>query len=75
MIEQLQSDHEEADTRLILHAANALRAGQSQVTVQSPDTDVFLLLTHHWSKMKSQGAELWFQTGTGLKERLIPIHR
>lgn len=74
VVDGLRSDHEEADTRMIIHAGHAFKS-QSRVTIQSPDTDVFLLMIHHWRKMKIDGAELWFQTGTGLKERMIPIHR
>ena len=41
--EELNSTHEEADTRLILHAAHAARSGYKAVVVVSKDTDVFLL--------------------------------
>ena len=38
----LFSDHEEADTRLLLHAQQAAQAFSS-VTIKSPDTDVMVL--------------------------------
>ena len=38
----LQSDHEEADTRMILHAHNASQ-DHDRVAIQSPDTDVAFL--------------------------------
>ena len=39
----LQSNHEEADTRLVLHAAHAGNGGHSHVVIKSPDTDVAIL--------------------------------
>jgi len=38
----LHSDHEEADTKILLHAAHALKS-YSAVTIQSDDTDVLVL--------------------------------
>jgi len=43
IVEELNSTQEEADTRLILHAAHAARSGYKTVVVASEDTDVFLL--------------------------------
>ena len=45
-IPELNSDHEEADTRLLLHAKHASIAHQA-ITVRSPDTDVFILMLGH----------------------------
>ena len=39
----LQSNQEEADTRIILHAAHAAKEGYSAVVVAAEDTDVLLL--------------------------------
>lgn len=47
-ISNLQASHEEADTRMILHAVNS---PADMVVVMSRDTDVFLLL-HHYDLMK-----------------------
>ena len=41
-IPELQCDHEEADTRMLLHAQHAL-ATYGRIMVQSPDTDVLVL--------------------------------
>ena len=41
-IQQLCSDHEEADTRMVAHARYASQLF-STIIIQSPDTDVFLL--------------------------------
>ena len=42
-INRLRSNHEEADTRILLHAKDALNDGFSHVIVHSPDTDVLIL--------------------------------
>ena len=67
----LQSDHEEADTRMILHAHNASQ-DHDRVVIQSPDTDVAVLATHLFSSLSCK--QLWFRTGVKDKLRFIPIH-
>ena len=69
-VPDLFSDHEEADTRLLLHAHQAARAFSS-VTIKHPDTDVMVL-----SLAKSQyfhGCHLLFMTGSGCNNRIINI--
>ena len=39
----LSSTHEEADTKLILHAVNASRRGANSIRIFSSDTDVLVL--------------------------------
>ena len=39
----LQSNQEEADTRIILHAAHAAEEGYSAVVILADDTDVLVL--------------------------------
>lgn len=74
--------HEEADTRIIVHAIYADKTFsekhvQGRIIVKSPDTDVLVLLVHYFPKMTST-CELWFQTGmiTSVKDcrRYIPVH-
>ena len=43
----LQSNQEEADTQMIIHAAIGLRNGANKFIVSSPDTDFLVLLLHH----------------------------
>ncbi len=45
-VPQLQSNQEEADGRLILHAVAAADAGAECIVVCSPDTDVLVMLIH-----------------------------
>ena len=42
----LQSDQEEADARIVLHAKAAADHGAKRIVVSSPDSDVQVLLPH-----------------------------
>lgn len=70
-ISELQSDHEEADTRILLHAKHASH-DYDHVVIRSPDTDVFVLLVGHKC---SFDASLNFETGSGNKCRIIDINK
>ena len=52
--EDLFSNQEEADS-LVLHAIWAAKNGANQIVVQSPDTDVFVLLVHHCNQIPARG--------------------
>ena len=68
---ELHANHEEADTRILLHAKHAsITCGR--LIIQSPDTDVAVLSVYFFSTLS--GNELWFKTGTRDKLRYIPIH-
>lgn len=67
----LESDHEEADTRIILHAQDCAY-DHPRIVVQSPDTDVAILSIYAYESLMCD--ELWFRTGTKDKLRFIPIH-
>ena len=67
-VPELCSDHEEADTRMLLHAAHA---HHDTVVIKSPDTDVALLCLSHCTKMTCQ--RLCFATGVRSKQRLLDI--
>ena len=68
----LHCDHEEADTRMLLHAKHASQDAQ-RVVIQSPDTDVLLLCVTRNDEIKCD--EQLFRTG--VKDRLgyIPAHK
>ena len=68
-ISKLQGNHEEADTRLILHCINS---NANTIVVTARDTDVLLLLVAHFEKMPS--SKVWMKAGTSKKQRYIPIH-
>ncbi|CAH3140279.1 unnamed protein product [Porites evermanni] len=50
-IRQLASDHEEADTRIVLHARDAAARGYKQVNILCRDTDVLVLLLAHRERL------------------------
>ena len=52
----LISNHDEADTRLILHAADALRSYDLAV-IRSVDTDVLVIGIHHFNAMVGDGGK------------------
>ena len=66
-LRELQSNHEEADTRLLLHASHAARK-MDKIVIWSPDTDVAVLMVYFSSSIKS---ELWLKTGVKDRARYI----
>ena len=67
----LRSDHEEADTKLLLHAKHAAET-HNRIVIQSLDTDVAVLSAAHFQSLGCN--ELWFKTGVKDKGSCIPIH-
>lgn len=67
----LYSDHEEADTRLVLHAKHA-SATHDRIIVRSPDTDVFILLLGHKTAIP---AAIYFDTGVGNQRRILDVSK
>lgn len=66
----LKATHEEADTRLVLHAVHA-SSQFNTVVVSSRDTDVLVLLVSHFTRVQCE--HLWMLSGTTKKRRYIPI--
>ena len=70
------SKQEEADTRIILHSVHASEKGAQQIIVDSPDTDVLVLLLHHRPAIHAH--KVFFLTGHMGKyaslTRYIPVH-
>ena len=50
-VAHLQSNQEEADTKMILHALDATANGASQLQIHSPDTDVFVLALRRYPEL------------------------
>ena len=60
-------DHEEADTLLLLHAADvSARNPFTECHIYSPDTDVFLLTIHKYPILCASAA---FKTGSSKHAR------
>lgn len=64
--------HEEADTRIFLHVADAVQKGYRKSYVRTVDTDVVVLAIATFNQIKPD--ELWIALGTGSNFRYIPIH-
>lgn len=64
--------HEEADTRLFLHVADAVQKGYRKLSVRTGDTDVVVLAIAMFNRINPD--ELWLAFGTGSNFRYIPIH-
>ena len=72
-VEDLKSNQEEAETRMLLHANYA--AGQCQeakIVIQFPHTDVLVLSAAHFEDIASK--ELWFRTGVKDRLRFVRVH-
>ena len=65
-------NHEEADSRMILHAGDAAKCGFQRVTIRTVDTDVVVLAVSCVRLFSI--AELWLAFGTGKHFRFIPAH-
>ena len=65
----LRADHEEADTRLILHCVHAR---METIVVSARDTDVLLLLLAHYDKMGC--TRLYMKAGTSKEPKYFPVH-
>lgn len=65
-------NHEEADSRIILHLADAVNQGSKKVLLRTVDTDVVVLAVAAAVQINIQ--ELWVAFGTGRNLRYIPAH-
>lgn len=72
MVKQhMNSTHEEADSRMILHVIDAANCGFERIIVRSRDTDVLVLLIHHKHRFNGN---VWMSAGTSKCPRFIPIN-
>ena len=72
-IEELTSSHEEADTRLVIHARHAAQSFP-EVIIISEDTDVFVIILGVHAEIGSR-SKIMLRRGKGNKIRLIDINR
>ena len=70
-VSHLHANHEEADTQIVLDAADATNKGYERLIIQCRDTDVLLLLLVFAEKLSK---EIWMQSGTAKKPRYIRVH-
>ena len=69
-VSHLASNHEEADTKIILHAVDATTDGATEIQIHSPDTDVFVLALRRYPQMCSKVS---FVTGRGTHHKSIML--
>ena len=70
--------HEEADTRMLLHAADTVQQGDRKILLRTVHTNVLVLAVsvfHDLSSMQpEEQLEVWVAFGTGINLRCIPAH-
>ena len=69
-VNNLVSNKEEADTKLLLHSQQASRNGFDDIMIHIPDTDVFFLMLSMSNKI---AGKLYMKTGMWGKTRMINI--
>ena len=70
-----KSDHEEADSRMILHLFDAAIHGHQKAYLRTVDSDVVVLCVHHFPNLERAGMiKLWVGFGKGKSYKDIPIH-
>jgi hypothetical protein len=67
VVPELRSNHEEADTRMVLHAKHA----GGKCVIHSEDTEVMILLIGHAQNL----GKCYLQMGNGSKRRIVGISR
>ncbi|KAI8481116.1 hypothetical protein Bbelb_411300 [Branchiostoma belcheri] len=65
-------NHEEADSRIMVHVADAAAEGFRKIMVRTVDTDVVVLAVAAVQQLGE--IELWIAFGTGKEFRYIPAH-
>ena len=65
--EMANSDHEEADTRIVLHVHDSLERGSRKIMIRTVDTDVIVILIGHFYSIVDHypDADLWVAFGNG----------
>ncbi len=72
-----QCNHEEADTRIVVHVRHALEGGAESVLVRTVDTDVVVILIGklHDLLAYNQNANVWVAFGMGHHFSFISVNR
>ena len=67
-------NHEEADSRMMLHVAHASQHGHQQILVRTVDTDVVVLAVMVAETLTAEH-EVWLAFGTGKNFRYLAAHQ
>lgn len=67
--------HEEADTRMFVHARHAVKEGKKVLMIKANDTDVVVIAISTLPSLQELGLQkFWLAFGQGVYLRWIPIH-
>ncbi|KAK3922266.1 Phosphoglycerate kinase [Frankliniella fusca] len=66
-------NHEEADTRLFVHVADAAKQGFGRVLIRTSDTDVVVIAVSSVHRLPLV-RELWIHLKAGKKNSFLPVH-
>lgn len=66
-------NHEEADSRILLHASHAAKHGHHSIVIQTVDTDVVVLAVSVVQKLQQED-KLWLAFRTGRSFRYLAAH-
>ena len=69
-IEELKSNQEETDTRVVLYLNYAVKLGYKSAVVRTPDSDIFFILLHY---AHSIPITIYLDTGSGKHRQVINI--
>ena len=71
----LACSHEEADTRMFVHARYAVIEGARRITLKVNDTDILVIAIAMFPLLQLDGLqELWVDFGSSSNRKLIPVH-
>ena len=65
-------NHDNADSRMVVHLKDASKRGVKRVLVATIDTDVVVVLIYHFFFFRFKA--LWVEMGVGQHRRWLPIH-
>ena len=68
------SNHEEADTRVFLHAKDMARNDHTQIAIRTVDTDVLVLAISAFYQLEDMVEKLWVDFGAGKNRSFFPVH-
>ena len=70
-------NHEEADTRIMVHLAQSLRDGMTKFVIKTSDSDVVAILTSLYHQLAAEypGLDIWVAFGFAAQFRYIHINR
>ena len=68
LISELQSNHEEADTKMLFHINHISQNNFQSVPIISPVTDVALLCMYYYTQI---GIDIYVRTGSGNKRKIL----